>query len=309
MAGVKCTYTVIGEQALQALTGLDLRTRNMMPVMQDFAGYMLGSVQKNYDAQGRPVKWVALKPVTSRNWLFKLKGNWTPAGNLSKEGRIAKTSRLILTDTSDLRNSINFSFAARSVEGSTNKKYAAIQHLGGTINIPGFGPKNKKALAWPGAAHPVQFVKAHQVTIPARPFLMFQEQEDVYGYLAGDIVLTESGLLLVLLNRFPAVLVEIGAAAYQPGGHPFFTQEVTATLHVCSRSLRSQEEARGGEAGAYTILHDLRSRLLGQKLREDLQPLLITDERKAATGLTEANEYIVVYVAQYKFTNPRIQQF
>ena len=62
---------------------------------------------------------------------------------------------------------------------------------------------------------------------------------------AGEIVLSETGLLLVLLNRFPAVLVEISEAVYTPGPHPFHTQEVTATMHVCSRSLRSQEEARG----------------------------------------------------------------
>ena len=134
------------------------------------------------------------------------------------------------------------------------------------------------------------------------------------GYLkelkgfAGEIVLTDTGLLAVLLNRFPAVLVEIADATYVPGGHPFHTQEVTALLHICSRSLRSQAEARGGEAGAYTILHDVRTLLLGQKLAEDLQPLLLTGESKTAAGLTEANEYIVIYVAKYKFINPRIQQ-
>ena len=79
-------------------------------------------------------------------------------------------------------------------------------------------------------------------------------------------------------------------------------------LHVCSRSLRSQAEARGGEAGAYTILHEVRTLLLGQKLAEDLQPLLLAGESKTAAGLTEANEYIVIYVAKYKFTNLRIQQ-
>ena len=134
------------------------------------------------------------------------------------------------------------------------------------------------------------------------------------GYLkelkgfAGEIVLTETGLLAVLLNRFPAVLVEISDAAYSPGPHPFHTQEVTALLHVCSRSLRSQAEARGGEAGAYTILHDVRTLLLGQKLAEDLQPLILAGENKTAAGLTEANEYIVIYVAKYKFTNLRIQE-
>ena len=134
------------------------------------------------------------------------------------------------------------------------------------------------------------------------------------GYLkelkgfAGEIVLTDMGLLAVLLNRFPALLVEIAEATYIPGPHPFHTQEVTAVLHVCTRSLRSQDEARGGEAGAYAILHDVRTLLLGKALAVDLQPLLIAAETKAAAGLSEANEYIVVYQAKYKFINSRIQQ-
>ena len=49
------------------------------------------------------------------------------------------------------------------------------------------------------------------------------------GYLkelkgfAGEIVLTDTGLLAVLLNRFPAVLVEITEAAYTPGPPPMST--------------------------------------------------------------------------------------
>jgi hypothetical protein len=125
---------------------------------------------------------------------------------------------------------------------------------------------------------------------------------------AGEIVLTDAGLLAVLLNRFPAVLVEISDAAYSPGPNPFYTQEVTVTIHICSRSLRSQDEARGGEAGAYATLDSVRQKLLGQKLAADLLPLLLVKEAKMAAGLTEANEYIVIYAATYKFTNTRIQE-
>jgi hypothetical protein len=123
---------------------------------------------------------------------------------------------------------------------------------------------------------------------------------------AGEMVMTEAGLVLITLNTFPAVLVEITEAVYLPGGHPFHTQTVSATLHVCSRSLRSQEEARGGEAGAYPLLHAIRSLLLGRKLAEDLQPLLLTRERKIAGTITPEMEHIMVYAATYQFTNPRI---
>jgi hypothetical protein len=83
---------------------------------------------------------------------------------------------------------------------------------------------------------------------------------------------------------------------------------VTVQLHVCSRSLRSQDEARGGQDGAYAILHAARNLLLGWKLAETLLPLEAVAFTKAASGLTEANEYIVIYQAKYRFTNPRIRE-
>lgn len=183
MAGVKVTYQVVSEQALKALTGLDLRTRDLTPVMQDFAGYMKGSVQKNFDAQGRPARWAPLKISTWAGWIGSRKSFRNKSGALSAKGAQALSGRLILTDTSRLRNSINFIALARGVEGSTNVKYAAIHHLGGQTGPHTIIPRTKKALFWPGAAHPVKSVQHPGSKIPARPFLMFQEQEDIYGYL------------------------------------------------------------------------------------------------------------------------------
>jgi len=183
MAGVKVTYQVIGEQALKALTGLDLRTRDLTPVMRDFAGYMVGSVQKNFDAQGRPTRWAPLKASTLNSWMGARKIWGTKSGGLSAKGAAALGGRLVLTDTSRLRNSIHFKAFARGVEGFTNVKYAAIQHFGGQTAAHEIRPRIKKALAWPGGAYPVKLVKHPGSKIPARPFLMFQEQEDIYGYL------------------------------------------------------------------------------------------------------------------------------
>jgi hypothetical protein len=125
---------------------------------------------------------------------------------------------------------------------------------------------------------------------------------------AGQIVPSESGLLLVLLNRFPALLVEIREAEYTPGPYPYHTELVTAVLHVCCRSLRSQEEARGGDAGAFMLLAEVRRLLLGVKPAEDLQPLLLVNQSLAAAGLSEDNEHLVIYQARYNFTNPRIRE-
>ena len=182
MAGVKVSYTVVKEQALKALTGLDLRTRDLTPVMTDFAGYMRGSVQKNFDAQGRPARWAPLKTSSLAAWMGSRKSFGTKSGGVSAKGQAALSGRLILTDTARLRNSIDFKALARGVEGFTNVKYAAIHHFGGQTKAHTIVPRVKKALFWPGAGHPVKSVQHPGSRIPARPFLMFQD-EDVYGYL------------------------------------------------------------------------------------------------------------------------------
>jgi phage gpG-like protein len=196
MAGVRINYIVVSERAIKGLEGLNLRTQDLTPVMQDFAGYMKGSVQKNFDAQGRPTRWAPLKSASLASWLASRRswvtkrarkgggGKETFWGNMRVTGKGLSElrSRLILTDTSTLRNSINFRALARGVEGFTNVEYAAIHHLGGQTPAHEIRPRVKKALFWPGAAYPVKLVKHPGSKIPARPFLLFQD-EDVYGYL------------------------------------------------------------------------------------------------------------------------------
>lgn len=183
MAGIRVRYQVVGERALASLGELGRRVIDLRPVLEDFAAYMVGSVQKNFDAQGRPNRWAPLKGASLYGWLTSRKTWWTKAGNLSKKGREALGGRLILTDTGRLRRSIHFRATAQGVEGYTNVKYAAIHHLGGTTKAHMIYPRTKQALAWPSAEHPVRKVKHPGSKIPARPFLLFQQNEDVYGYL------------------------------------------------------------------------------------------------------------------------------
>ena len=182
MAGIKVNYVVVGEQALKRLEGLNTRTRDLTPVTRDFAGYMKGSVQRTFDAQGRPTRWAPLKASTLSTWAGSRKSWGAKGGGLSVKGQKALGGRRVLTDTSRLRNSINFRAFARGVEGFTNVIYAAIQHLGGQIGA--IKNRVKKALFWPGLAHPVKDAK--RGIIPARPFLVFQD-EDIYGYLYGRL--------------------------------------------------------------------------------------------------------------------------
>ncbi len=129
---------------------------------------------------------------------------------------------------------------------------------------------------------------------------------ELKGY-AGEIMLTDTGLVIVLLSRFPAVLVEISGADYFPGPGSCYTEKVKAAIHVCSRSLRSQDEARGGEAGCYPLLREILSRLTGRKPKDDLHPLFPQQVQRLVAGVREGNEHILVYRMEFQFSNPLCQ--
>lgn len=109
--------------------------------------YMLGSIERNFKAQGRPQKWQALAPSTLAQ---------------RRKGK-GKGGAQILIDTARLKNSTT-SASAMNVTSSgmtigTNVIYARRQHFG-----------------YPGGAG-----RGRSKT-PARPFLMFQtEDADAIG--------------------------------------------------------------------------------------------------------------------------------
>jgi len=60
--------------------------------------------------------------------------------------------------------------SARAVVG-TKLPYGRFWELGGTIPAREIYPRNKAALFWPGAAHPVKHVHQDARTVAARPFI------------------------------------------------------------------------------------------------------------------------------------------
>lgn len=120
------------------------------------------------------------------------------------------------------------------------------------------------------------------------------------GY-AGE--LDEDAALDTFLRGFPGVLVEVSQADYEAVTMPYYQQEVSVNLLVGARSFRSQEEARGGSAGAFTILADLRRLLLGQDLGLLIRPLLLIRESKLASSTKT-----VIYLAEYRLINDRIEE-
>lgn len=100
--------------------------------------YMLGSIERNFKAQGRPAKWQAISSATVAR---------------RRRGR-GKGSAQILIDTGRLKNSMTHKISGNGAEIGTNVVYAARQHFG---YGGGAGRGRSKT--------------------PARPFLMFQDED------------------------------------------------------------------------------------------------------------------------------------
>jgi phage virion morphogenesis protein len=129
------------ESLIKRLGELALDTRRVEKPLKAAGAYMLGSIEKNFQQQGRPTKWDPLSPRTL-------------AGR--RKGRRKKGGAKILIDTARLKNSMS----VQLVEGpaalvGTNVKYARRQHYG-------YDSKKK------GRGH---------AKTPARPFLMFQDED------------------------------------------------------------------------------------------------------------------------------------
>ena len=94
----------------------------------------------------------------------KRPASWAPkadgsASRLRKSGTLAKSVRV--------------TSSSAGVTVGSDRHYAAIHQLGGKTRPHTIRPRRKKALFWPGAAHPVGAVKHPGSKIPARPYLPF----------------------------------------------------------------------------------------------------------------------------------------
>lgn len=171
MSGVAAR--VLAVDVLARLQGLEGRGGNLSGVNQAFGGYMKGSIDRNFAAQGRPDRWPPLAFDTLDSWAGGKKSFWGRSKKtgkrtgLSQKGRTALAGRLILTDSTRLRNSIYYIASGSGVIVGTNVVYAAIHQFGGRAG------------------------RGLKVTIPARPYLLFQDEDiDRYEQMLVDFVMT-----------------------------------------------------------------------------------------------------------------------
>lgn len=133
------------QNVLNRLGEMAFDTRRVEKPLHAIGVHMIGSVQKNFQAQGRPKKWTPLSPRTI-------------AGR--RKGR-GKGGPKILIDMARLKNSIServILSSSPAVEVGTNVIYAPRQHFG----YDGGGKTGR----------------GHSTT-PAREFLLIQEEDNV----------------------------------------------------------------------------------------------------------------------------------
>ena len=121
--------------------------KNVERPMKAAGTYMIGSIVKNFNAGGRPKKWEKLADSTIR-------------GRRKGKGR---GGIKILVDKGQLRNSSSMRMRTDGVEVGTNMVQAKRQHFG----------------------YPEGTGRGHAKT-PARPFMMFQDEDsDAIGKIFG----------------------------------------------------------------------------------------------------------------------------
>lgn len=139
-----------------ALQALKRKLGNASEAMDEIGELVKLSVKRNFEAEGRPQRW-------------------------PKSRRAQEQGGQTLSHTNNLRNNFSHRAGPFAVEIGTNVQYAAIHHFGGVIRA-----KRAKALAVPGIG------LRRSVRMPARPFLMLQDQDKalmlkILGrYLAAD---------------------------------------------------------------------------------------------------------------------------
>ena len=161
--------TTKGDQEVTVyLNQVGKRMINLQPAMKQGRVYMLGSINRNFERGGRPVRWQAL---SMNYYLAKLRAGY---GN--------KT----LIRTGQLKRSITGRVEPTRFIMGTAVPYARIHQFGGTVQhgarTERFFRQRKKTGAFKrgirlfGKARGFTF-GSFAMTIPARPFILFQDED------------------------------------------------------------------------------------------------------------------------------------
>jgi len=167
--GALINYQIVDDKKVVALLKrAGEKAKNLRIPLKRCGILMLGSIDKNFKAEGRPKRWAPLSPMT--------------IAMRRKKGRGAK----ILQDTGMGKGSIVYEVVSnQKVQIGTRRDYMRIHQEGGSIKIPArdIYPIKARALHWvdPSTGEDVFAMHVHQkermAKIPQRKFLLYQEDD------------------------------------------------------------------------------------------------------------------------------------
>lgn len=172
MAAEGIQIRVTSETISKTLDAIERVAENPLPIMRDISVYMVQRGQRHIETETGPDgKWPRLSPRTAAK----------------RVGRKLRGTGHILRVSGRLYSSITGEASATEAIAGSNAVYAAVQQLGGTVNIPErqqeihLGKTNRgkrfvKASAKRKETRSVT-IGAHTVTIPARGYLYLDEQD------------------------------------------------------------------------------------------------------------------------------------
>lgn len=157
---------IVDDQKVQkSLQRMLAKSQNPAPAMAAIGGVMLGAVEDNFRAEGRPTKWKPLKPSTL-----------VTRAAAGKSGKILQVSGKLASSITP--------FHSRTEAGvGTNRPYAAAMNNGSKAHE--IKPKTKNALAFGGKV----FKRVKHPGTEPRPFmvLMEKDKDDMVQIMAAHI--------------------------------------------------------------------------------------------------------------------------
>lgn len=164
------------------LSSMASRGKKIAPIMRKLGPMMVGVVDRNFEAEGRPMKWKKRSPISQANLAIGAQERAAKTKRYDKAKARGRASILrraslkamgnkILSRTGDLKKSITWEASDTQVKvgPAANVPYARIHQLGGAIR-----PKSKKALFVPCGK---RMLRLKSVTIPARPYLIVPQSD------------------------------------------------------------------------------------------------------------------------------------
>lgn len=157
--------------ALAMFGSLRSRLGDTRPAMAAVGEVVVTQVHDSFE-RGQAPDGAPWKPLKSRQGQIAL---------LSPSVRLAKAARLTagaLVDSGRMLASVGRAYGEDWVEVGAAAAYAAVHQFGARTGPHTIRPRNKRALFWPGARHPVFAVRHPGSVIPARPFIPDEQSLD-----------------------------------------------------------------------------------------------------------------------------------